>query len=59
MKKEQVIRKSVSMYAADWRAVAEVEEKYGMNTSLALRFIISEWQRLQHQLPLPLTEQTS
>ncbi len=39
--------KNISMYPQDWQIVKQVADGIGVNTSLAVRLIIRDWQRLK------------
>lgn len=40
------------MYPDDWAIVTSVQQRYSMNLSQALRFIINDY-RLRHNIPVP------
>ncbi len=44
-KDKKVVRKAISMYRSEWAEVARVEERYGLNTSAAMRLIVNEYSR--------------
>ncbi len=47
MPEEKAIAKNISMYPSDWQTVAQVADQMGVNTSLSLRLIIRDWQRMK------------
>ncbi len=47
MTEEKAVAKNISMYPSDWQTVAQVAGHMGVNTSLSLRLIIRDWQRMK------------
>lgn len=56
--KEQVKKKNISLYPREWGIVEQVERRYSLSTSAAIRHIVNQWQEMRYQLPLPLQEQS-
>ncbi len=47
MTEKKATAKNISMYPSDWQTVAQVADKVGVNTSLSVRLIIRDWQRMK------------
>mgnify|MGYP001350186779 CR=1 FL=1 len=47
MKNDEIIGRNVSMYGRNWAVVDEINTRFDFgNVSIALRYIINEYQRL-------------
>ena len=57
MKDEYVTRITVSLYQVHLQTIQEVEQRFNMNTSAALRYILDDYNQIKRQMPLPFIKE--